>query len=147
MYTRRTVRAAETVYRATPNPSNGSQRARPKRYTDTPGQQRAQRAAQLYSAGYNAYLTGHRQPIRGQPTRSLKRLYWQLWIVTKKFLLTLNQRMMNVIQRMQAPTPKFFRVLRTVGLALAAASEALLAAPVALPAGIINTGRIPYGRR
>lgn len=46
--------------------------------------------------------------------------------------------MMNVIQRMQAPTPKFFRVLRTVGLALAAASGALLAAPVALPAGIIT---------
>ncbi len=45
---------------------------------------------------------------------------------------------MNVIQRMQAPTPKFFRVLRTVGLALAAASGALLAAPVALPAGIIT---------
>jgi len=46
--------------------------------------------------------------------------------------------MMNVIQRMQAPTPKFFKVLRTVGLALAAASGALLAAPVALPAGIIT---------
>jgi len=45
---------------------------------------------------------------------------------------------MNVIQRMQAPTPKFFRVLRTIGLALAAASGALLAAPVALPAGIIT---------
>ena len=45
---------------------------------------------------------------------------------------------MNVIQRMQAPTPKFFKVLRTVGLALAAASGALLAAPVALPAGIIT---------
>jgi len=45
---------------------------------------------------------------------------------------------MNVIQRMQAPTPKFFRVLRTVGLALAAASGALLAAPVALPAAVIT---------
>jgi len=45
---------------------------------------------------------------------------------------------MNIIQRIQAPTPKFFKVLRTVGLALAAASGALLAAPVALPAGIIT---------
>jgi hypothetical protein len=44
---------------------------------------------------------------------------------------------MNVIQRMKAPTPKFFRVLRTVGLALAAASGALLAAPVALPAAVV----------
>lgn len=40
---------------------------------------------------------------------------------------------MNVIQRMQAPTPKFFRVLRTVGIALAAAGGTLLTAPVALP--------------
>lgn len=45
---------------------------------------------------------------------------------------------MNVIQRMKAPTPKFFRVLRTIGLALAAASGALLAAPVALPAAVIT---------
>ncbi len=45
---------------------------------------------------------------------------------------------MNIIQRMQAPTPKFFRVLRTLGLSLAAASGALLAAPVALPAAVIS---------
>jgi hypothetical protein len=43
---------------------------------------------------------------------------------------------MNVIQRMQAPTPKFFKTLRAIGLALAAASGALLAAPVALPAAV-----------
>jgi len=45
---------------------------------------------------------------------------------------------MNIIQRMQQPTPKFFRVLRTIGLSLAAASGALLAAPVALPAAVIS---------
>ena len=39
---------------------------------------------------------------------------------------------------MKAPTPKFFRVLRTIGLALAAASGALLAAPIALPAAVIT---------
>ena len=39
---------------------------------------------------------------------------------------------------MKAPTPKFFRVLRTIGLALVAASGALLAAPVALPAAVIT---------
>jgi hypothetical protein len=49
-----------------------------------------------------------------------------------------NNHTMNVIQRMKAPTPKFFRVLRSVGLALAAASGALLAAPVALPAAVIT---------
>lgn len=45
---------------------------------------------------------------------------------------------MNIVQRMKAPTPKFFRVLRTIGLALAAASGALLAAPVALPAAVVT---------
>jgi uncharacterized membrane protein HdeD (DUF308 family) len=45
---------------------------------------------------------------------------------------------MNVIERMKAPTPKFFRVLRNIGLALAAAGGALLAAPIALPAAVIT---------
>lgn len=45
---------------------------------------------------------------------------------------------MNVIQRMQAPTPKFFRVLRTVGIALATAGGTLLASPVALPVVVLT---------
>ena len=45
---------------------------------------------------------------------------------------------MNIIKRAKAPTPKFFRVLRTIGLALAAASGALLASPIALPAAVIT---------
>ena len=45
---------------------------------------------------------------------------------------------MNLIQRAKAPTPKFFRVLRTVGLALAAAGATLLAAPVAIPVGLVT---------
>lgn len=43
-----------------------------------------------------------------------------------------------MVERLKAPTPKFFRILRNIGLALAAASGAVLAAPVALPAGIIT---------
>ena len=45
---------------------------------------------------------------------------------------------MNIIQRAQAPTPKFFRILRTVGLALAAVGGSILAAPVALPAAVLT---------
>jgi hypothetical protein len=48
-----------------------------------------------------------------------------------------TKKVMNVFQRMKAPTPKFFKVLRTIGLAVAAAGGALLAAPIALPAGIV----------
>lgn len=46
--------------------------------------------------------------------------------------------MSNVINRMSDKTPKFFRLLRTIGLALAAASGTVLAAPIALPA-IVTT--------
>lgn len=45
---------------------------------------------------------------------------------------------MNVIERVKAPTPKFFKVLRTVGLALLAVSGSIVAAPVALPAIIVT---------
>jgi len=47
---------------------------------------------------------------------------------------------MNVIDRAQAPTPKFFRVLRSVGLVIAAVGAAILTAPVALPAAIVTVG-------
>lgn len=40
---------------------------------------------------------------------------------------------MNIVKRAQAPTPKFFRVLRNIGLALAAVGGTILAAPIALP--------------
>jgi hypothetical protein len=42
--------------------------------------------------------------------------------------------MKKIINRAKAPTPKFFKVLRTVGLALAAVGGTVLAAPIALPA-------------
>ncbi|WP_205511530.1 hypothetical protein [Longitalea arenae] len=41
--------------------------------------------------------------------------------------------MSNIINRMQDTTPKFFKILRNIGVALAAVSAALLASPVALP--------------
>lgn len=45
---------------------------------------------------------------------------------------------MNIIERIQSPTPKFFKKVRTVGLVLAAASASVLAAPVALPAIVVQ---------
>ncbi|MFY0628451.1 MAG: hypothetical protein JXR07_19295 [Reichenbachiella sp.] len=45
---------------------------------------------------------------------------------------------MGIIERMKAPTPKFFRVLRNIGLALAAASGAVLTAPISVPATVIT---------
>lgn len=45
---------------------------------------------------------------------------------------------MKLVERMKAPTPKFFRVLRNVGLALAAAGGAIITAPIALPVGVVT---------
>lgn len=45
---------------------------------------------------------------------------------------------MKLIERLKAPTPKFFRVLRNVGLAIAAAGGALLTAPISLPVAVVT---------
>lgn len=46
--------------------------------------------------------------------------------------------MKKIIQRVQEPTPRFFRRIRNAGLILTAVSGALLTAPVALPAMLIT---------
>lgn len=45
---------------------------------------------------------------------------------------------MNIVERAKAPTPKFFKVLRTVGLSLLAISGSIVTAPVALPALVVT---------
>ena len=40
---------------------------------------------------------------------------------------------MNLVQRVKAPTPKFFKFLRNFGLILATVGGTILAAPIALP--------------
>ena len=45
---------------------------------------------------------------------------------------------MKIIERAQAPTPKFFKLLRTIGIAMLAVSGTLLTAPVVLPAIVVT---------
>jgi hypothetical protein len=45
---------------------------------------------------------------------------------------------MNVIDRYKKPTPKFFKTLRNIGIALATAGGAIIAAPIALPAAVVT---------
>jgi uncharacterized membrane protein HdeD (DUF308 family) len=47
---------------------------------------------------------------------------------------------MNIVKRAKAPTPKFFKVLRNIGLALTAVGGTILAAPIALPVVISSIG-------
>lgn len=45
---------------------------------------------------------------------------------------------MNLKQRYQSETPKFFKTLRNIGLGITAVAGAILSAPVALPATMIT---------
>jgi hypothetical protein len=45
---------------------------------------------------------------------------------------------MKIIERYKKPTPKFFRILRNIGIALATAGGAIIAAPVSIPATIVT---------
>lgn len=45
---------------------------------------------------------------------------------------------MNIVQRYKKPTPKFFKTLRNIGIALATAGGAIIAAPIALPAAVVT---------
>jgi uncharacterized membrane protein HdeD (DUF308 family) len=47
---------------------------------------------------------------------------------------------MNIIKRVKSPSPKFFKVLRNIGLVLAAVGGTILAAPIALPVVITTIG-------
>ena len=40
---------------------------------------------------------------------------------------------MKLVDRLKSPTPKFFRTLRNIGIALAAIGSAIFAAPITLP--------------
>ena len=58
-------------------------------------------------------------------------------MATENNQTTINPNNMSVVQRVKAPTPSFFKTLRTIGLALAAIGGAILASPIALPAGLV----------
>ena len=47
--------------------------------------------------------------------------------------LTLDERVM-------APTPKFFKTLRTIGIVIGLVGASILASPVVLPAAIVTAG-------
>jgi uncharacterized membrane protein HdeD (DUF308 family) len=57
---------------------------------------------------------------------------------TENNLLATNPNEMTIVERVKAPTPKFFKTLRTIGLTLAAVGSAILTAPVAVPAALIT---------
>jgi hypothetical protein len=45
---------------------------------------------------------------------------------------------MNIVERYKKPTPKFFKTLRNIGIALATAGGAIIAAPITMPAIVVT---------
>ena len=45
---------------------------------------------------------------------------------------------MNLTERYKQPTPRFFRKLRNVGIALATVGGTIIAAPISLPIIVVN---------
>ena len=45
---------------------------------------------------------------------------------------------MNIAERYKKPTPKFFKTLRNIGIALATAGGAIIAAPISMPAIVVT---------
>ncbi len=45
---------------------------------------------------------------------------------------------MNILDRYKKPTPRFFRMLRNLGVALATAGGTILAAPVSIPTWLLT---------
>ena len=45
---------------------------------------------------------------------------------------------MNLVERYNKPTPKLFEILRNIGIALATAGGAIIAAPISMPAIVVS---------
>ncbi len=45
---------------------------------------------------------------------------------------------MNIVERYKQSTPKFFKLLRNIGIALATAGGAIIAAPITMPAIVVT---------
>ena len=58
----------------------------------------------------------------------------------KTNVITSNTDALTLVQRVVAPTPKFFRLLRTIGVVIGLIGGAILASPVVLPAAVVSVG-------
>lgn len=45
---------------------------------------------------------------------------------------------MNIVERYKKTTPKFFKTLRNIGIVLATAGGAIIAAPISMPALVVT---------
>jgi hypothetical protein len=58
----------------------------------------------------------------------------------KNNLLSVPPDDLTLVQRVLAPTPKFFRLVRTIGVVIGLVGASILASPIVLPAAIVTIG-------
>ncbi len=87
-------------------------------------------------------LTGPGKGLESRyATFQVERLVFEALNVKEEVFITIKKKeIMNIIERVKAPVPKFFKKIRTIGLALVAAGGAIAASPIALPASILAIG-------
>jgi hypothetical protein len=68
--------------------------------------------------------------------------FFLIRFIMEKSDLTVNQPAtdLTLVQRVMAPTPKFFKILRTIGVVIGLVGASVLASPIALPAAIASLG-------
>lgn len=59
--------------------------------------------------------------------------FYLLAVILKLFIIMQQYQDLGVLERIQAPTPKFFKVVRNIGLVLGAVGTTILTAGTALP--------------
>jgi hypothetical protein len=47
---------------------------------------------------------------------------------------------MTLVDRVMAPTPRFFRLIRTIGVVIGLVGASILASPVVLPVAVVTVG-------
>ena len=50
----------------------------------------------------------------------------------------MKENNLNLVERLAAPTPKWFTIVRSIGIALASVGGVLLASPIALPVELVS---------
>jgi ABC-type xylose transport system permease subunit len=68
------------------------------------------------------------------PVVKAKIEFYLLAVILKLYLIMQQIQELGVLERIKAPTPRFFRVIRNVGLVLGAVGTTILTAGAALPA-------------
>jgi len=92
----------------------------------------------LITNAIDALLILHSLSLYGNEVKEWQQFFMNRFLIF--FIIIKSKSMSKIVDRIKAPTPKFFKVLRNVGLIMAGVGTVLLTAPVSLPAAVVTIG-------